>query len=224
MSDLRLILFDFDGTLVDSQRLILAAMRQAFAGLGEPVPSDAEVLSIVGLSLPQAFAALRPDLDAEAHDRMTAAYKAAFFRMREAGGAAAASPLYPGARAALDRLSGDPAALLGIATGKARRGLDPMLAAHDLQGFFSTLQTADLHPSKPHPAMVEAALAETGVPPGRAVMVGDTEFDIRMGKAAGVRTVGVTWGYHPVARLRAAGADMVIDSFDALDAALEALA
>jgi phosphoglycolate phosphatase len=225
MSDLRLVVFDFDGTLVDSQRLIIAAMGRAFAGLGEAPPPDPQVLSIVGLSLPQAFATLRPDLPGDAVDRLTAGYKTAFFDLRSAGDEAAASPLYPGARDALDRLAATgPETLLGIATGKARRGLDHMLAAHDLGRYFSTLQTSDFHPSKPHPAMLAAALAETGVDAARSVMVGDTEFDIAMGRAAGLRTVGVAWGYHPVERLRAAGADVVIEGFEALDAALEALA
>ncbi|MEM8742465.1 MAG: HAD-IA family hydrolase [Pseudomonadota bacterium] len=225
---LRLIVFDFDGTLVDSQRLILAAMAQAFATCALPTPPDAQVLGIVGLSLPQAFKRLRPDLPGETVVALTAGYKLAFGKLRDAakaqGSGAGTSPLYPGARAALERLSAwGPDTLLGIATGKGRHGLDDLLTQHDLAGHFTTLQTADLHPSKPHPAMLEACLAETGVDASRAVMVGDTAFDIEMGRAAGFRTIGVSWGYHPVADLRAAGADTVIESFDALDGAVEAV-
>ncbi|MEL6235548.1 MAG: HAD-IA family hydrolase [Pseudomonadota bacterium] len=226
--DLRLIVFDFDGTLVDSQRLILAAMGRAFAECGLAAPPDAQVLGIVGLSLPQAFKRLRPDLPGKTIAALTAGYKLAFGHLRDAakreGGGAGTSPLYPGARAALARLSSwGPETLLGIATGKGRRGLDDLMTEHDLGGFFTTLQTADLHPSKPHPAMLEACLAETGVAASRAVMVGDTAFDIEMGRAAGYRTIGVAWGYHPVADLHAAGADDVIESFDSLDRAVEAL-
>lgn len=208
-----LVIFDVDGTLLDSQAHILGAMAIAFAGIGHPCPPREAVLGIVGLSLPQAMARLAPDLDADA---LVAGYKSAFGTLR----AETASPLYPGARAALERLAAR-GIVLGIATGKSRRGLDHVLAAHGLAGHFATTQVADDHPSKPHPAMVLAALAETGADPARAVMIGDTSFDMDMGRAAGVRTLGVSWGYHPRAAL--AGADAVIDGFDALEAALDHL-
>ena len=111
--------------------------------------------------------------------------------------------------------------VLGVATGKSRRGLDHILAAHALQGAFATCQVADDHPSKPHPSMVLAALAETGVDPSMAVMIGDTSFDMEMGRSAGVATLGVSWGYHPVADLLGAGATRVIDGFAALVPALD---
>jgi len=208
-----LVIFDVDGTLLDSQAHILGAMARAFDGIGKPCPPRDEVLGIVGLSLPQAMARLAPDLDGEA---LVAGYKAAFGALR----AERDSPLYPGAREALERLAarGIP---LGIATGKSRRGLDHVLAAHGLAPMFATTQVADDHPSKPHPSMILAALAETGADPAQAVMIGDTSFDIEMGRAAGVRTIGVSWGYHPRAAL--AGAEVVIDRFDALDAALDQL-
>lgn len=210
---MNLVIFDVDGTLLDSQAHIVGAMELAFAGIGQPCPPRAAVLGIVGLSLPQAMAQLAPDLDSAA---LVAGYKAAFGSLR----AQEDSPLYPGARQALERLAarGIP---LGIATGKSRRGLDHVLAAHGLAGFFATTQVADDHPSKPDPAMVRAALAATATPPHQAVMIGDTSFDMDMGRAAGVRTIGVSWGYHPRSAL--AGADVVIDGFDALDAALEQL-
>jgi phosphoglycolate phosphatase len=133
------------------------------------------------------------------------------------------APLYPGARAAVERLAAEPGTLLGIATGKARRGLDHLLLAHDLGRYFATAQTADRHPSKPDPSMLLAALAETGAGAGEAVMIGDTAFDVAMGRAAGMATIGVAWGYHPRERLRDAGADMIVESFDALDDALQRL-
>ena len=94
-----------------------------------------------------------------------------------------------------------PENVLGTATGKARRGLDVVIDAHGLHGLFVTLQTADLHPSKPHPSMLAAACNETGINPARAIMIGDTSYDMEMGKAAGVKTIGVAWGYHPLADL-----------------------
>lgn len=218
MSDLKLAIFDVDGTLVDSQSHILAAMEAGFAALGRPVPPRAAVLAIVGLSLEVGVMRLAPDLTEAEAARLVAAYREAFFALRVGG---AASPLYPGAAEALAALSTRDEVLLGVATGKSRRGLDHVLEAHGLAKVFVTTQVSDHHPSKPHPAMVEAALGETGVAPDCAVMIGDTEFDIEMGRAAGVRTIGVSWGYHGVDRLGAA--DRVIDRFDALLPALNDL-
>lgn len=219
----RLVVFDLDGTLIDSQKAILRAMDAAFGALGLATPPTERALAVVGLSLPEAMAALAPDLPPAAALALVDGYRARFVADRAAGAAAADAPLYPGARAALERLAAGPGTLLGIATGKARPGLDHALAIHDLAGFFATTQTADAHPSKPHPAMLRAALAATGCPPAQAVMVGDTEFDVAMGRAAGLATIAVAWGYHPRARLETAGADAVIESFDALDAALDRL-
>ncbi|MGB0496961.1 MAG: HAD-IA family hydrolase [Rubricella sp.] len=218
MSRLRLAVFDMDGTLIDSQSLILASMRAAFAELGRAAPSDADVLSIVGLSLPVAIARLAPGLSPAAVDRVADLYKAAFVRLRAETGGEATVPLYPGMRGLLEDLSRRESLLLGVATGKARRGLDHVYAAHGIGHHFVTSQTADTHPSKPHPAMLHAALSETGVDPADAVMIGDTEFDMEMGRAAGMRTIAVSWGYHPVERLRAA--DRIVNDADGLRAAL----
>lgn len=222
MSGARLVVLDMDGTLIDSQRVILAAMAGAFAGAGHPMPPETDVLAIVGLSLPEAMTALAPHLPRAATEDLVLRYRD-WFALNRVGGAEVEAPLYPGARAALTRLAARGDVALGIATGKARRGLDHVVAAHDLAEFFVTTQTADGHPSKPHPSMLRAALAETGAAPDLAVMVGDTEFDVAMGRAAGFSTIGVAWGYHPRARLEAAGADLVIESFDALDAALDSV-
>ena len=222
--DLRLVVFDMDGTLIDSQHLIVDAMHGAFGLAGHPLPTRDEILAIVGLSLEEAVAALAPALPVTETRRLADHYREGFVAQRAAGSGAEQAPLYPGARAALERLSSDSATLLGIATGKARRGLDHSFEIHGIGDFFCTLQTADLHPSKPHPSMLLAALAETGAGAQRAVMVGDTEFDIAMGRAAGFGTVGVAWGYHPRSRLEAAGADVVIDGFDSLEGALALVA
>lgn len=215
MTRLRLAIFDVDGTLVDSQAHIRAAMGAAFDSEGLTVPED--VLGIVGLSLPVAVRTLAPEVDEAVAERMVAAYKAAFFEMRSQS----ASPLYPGAREALEALAARDDLLLGVATGKSRRGLDHLMEEHGLKSYFVTEQVADHHPSKPHPSMVLAALAETGVEPDDAVMIGDTGFDMQMGRAGGVRTIGVSWGYHGPERLT--GADRVIAEFGALPAALDDL-
>jgi len=216
MSGPGLVVFDVDGTLVDSQDHILAAMSDAFAAAGQPPPGRAQVLGIVGLSLPEAIARLTPAATGAERAVILAAYRAGFGAIRSR----AAAPLYPGAREALDALRVRPGLVLGIATGNSRRGLDHVLAAHRLVRHFTTTQVADDHPSKPDPSMLMAALAETGEVAGRAVMIGDTTFDIEMGRAAGFATIGVGWGYHPAATLRAAGADCVVGDFAALLPAL----
>lgn len=223
MTELNLVIFDVDGTLIDSQDFIVAAMSAAFADLGRAAPTRAEIIAITGLSLPQAVARLAPDLDGSAIDALAERYKANFIRLRAERGGEANSPLYPGARAAIEALHARPETLLGVATGKARRGLDHAFAAHDLDRFFVTRQTADHHPSKPHPAMIEAALSETGVAPRHAVMVGDTTYDVEMAVSAGIAAIGVSWGYHPVSALLAAGAHHIVEDFGELAAAVETL-
>ncbi len=220
---LRLAVFDMDGTLIDSQAFILEAMERGFRGAGLTPPAPEATLAIVGLSLAEAVRTLSPDLPDPEVARVADLYKASFIALREEKGGEANAPLYPGARDALARLGAREELLLGVASGKARRGLDHALKAHALESLFHTLQCADGHPSKPHPSMLLAALGETGAEAVDAVMIGDTEFDIAMGRAAGMATVGVSWGYHPVERLRAAGADIVIDRYEDLDDALEML-
>ena len=195
---MKLAVFDLDGTLVDSQALIIGAMAQAMEGAGLPVLDRDQVLFIVGLSLPLAVATLLPDQPEARQNEVVAGYRAAFMSRRMDDEA----PLYPGARACLDALAGRDDLLLGIATGKSRRGLDAMLDHHGLRGHFVTLQTADNHPSKPSPAMLLAACDEAGVDPAKAVMIGDTTFDMQMALNARTAALGVDWGYHPATALR----------------------
>ena len=208
---MKLIVFDVDGTLVDSQAHIHGAMQRAFAALGLTCPARDDVLSIVGLSLPQAMARLAPGADNEA---LVQAYKVSFAGMR----ADTASPLYPGAWDVLNQLAAREDVLLGVATGKSRRGLRHVITAHGLEGFFVTTQGADDHPSKPSPSMLLTAMQDAGCDAQDTVMIGDTSFDMDMGAAAGVHRIGVTWGYHPPEALHQANA--VIDRFQDLPATL----
>lgn len=214
---MKLVIFDVDGTLSDSQHQICAAMDWGFAQLGLPVPPRSAILSIVGLSLPEAVARLVPQETAQTQARIVAFYKESYKTRRISEPA----PLFAGARDCLDRLAGRDELFLGVATGKSRRGLDALFEHHGLDGYFITRQVADDHPSKPHPSMLFTALAEAGAEARDAVMIGDTTYDIEMGRAAGIATIGVSWGYHPVAELIEAGADRIVEDFAALEAALD---
>ena len=218
MSDLRLVIFDVDGTLVDSQAEIVAAMTLAFAAEGLAMPERDAVLSIVGLSLVEAFAMLCPDSDDAQRDRLVDAYKDSFVSLR--GENKEMGPMFPGALAAIRKLQEQEHTLLAIATGKSRRGLDKVLERHQLTGVFHSEQVADYHPSKPHPSMILTALGDTGVAQDRAVMLGDTTFDMDMARAAGVKKIGVSWGYHPTSLLMP---DLLIEDFAELGSAVDQL-
>ncbi|WP_269581608.1 HAD-IA family hydrolase [Roseibium sp. Sym1] len=213
-----LILFDVDGTLVDSQNTILHGLQVGFDAVGLAMPDRETALSIVGRSLEEAFFDLVGPSHLDKVPAMAAAYRQSKIARREQG--LDLDPLYPGARETIERLHQRDDLLLGIATGKAMRGVRHMLDKHDLHGRFITIQTADTSPSKPHPDMVLKAMAETGADPDRTLMVGDTGFDMAMAKAAGAHALGVTWGYHDQSRLVEGGADRIIDEFDRLDHAL----
>ena len=217
MSDpLRLILFDCDGTLIDSQHMIVAAMEHAFTENGVPPLPRERVLSIVGLSLNEAIAHLLPEVEEERRLAVTRTYRDAFFDLRSKP--ELSEPVFEGMPAVLDALSREENLMLGIVTGKSDRGLEHILGLHDLRHYFVTLQTADRHPSKPHPGMVHAALRETGAEAANTLVVGDTTFDMEMARAAKAGALGVSWGYHPSDDLVRAGAHDVIHAVEALPA------
>ncbi|KAA5804481.1 HAD-IA family hydrolase [Alkalicaulis satelles] len=222
MSGLKLAVFDVDGTLVDSRQVIHAAMTRAFerAGLG-PIAYD-RVRTIVGLELSEAVARLAPPDFGEARViALTGFYKEAFVEQRAERGFS--EPLYEGARETVERLC-DEGWLLGVATGKARRGLDIVFSHHDLHRHFQTLQTADGGPGKPHPRMVLDAMAETGVRPEDTVVIGDTGWDMTMARNAEVHALGVSWGFHTPDEIMDAGAHAIHHDFAALNAALDLFA
>lgn len=215
---MKLVVFDCDGTLVDSQHMICAAMQQTYDQHGLVCPPRETVLSIVGLSLQEAFVTLAGDA-VHPIDALVESYKSAFRGLRRDN--THHEPLYPGARDAVETLAVRDDVLLGIATGKSVRGVRLVLTHHGLYDCFTTVQTADTAPSKPDPAMLHQAMREAGASPRDTVMIGDTVFDIAMARAAGVAAIGVSWGYHPAADLRAAGADAVVDDFAQLLPCLE---
>lgn len=205
----RLVVFDCDGTLVDGQAAICETMELAFRNTGLAAPERNKVRRIVGLSLPFALRELAPDATDDERHAVVEAYKAGYRELRLSG--ALREPLYAGIAALIDELDAE-GRLLGVATGKSDRGLHACLDTHGIKHRFVSLQTADRHPSKPHPAMLEAALGDAGVAPADAVMIGDTSFDMEMAQAAGVRAIGVAWGYHEPRELLEAGASAVAET------------
>jgi len=220
MPDLRLVIFDVDGTLVDSQNMIVAAMEVAFEAATLPLPDRTALLSIVGMSLPEAMLRLVPGASDVVVGTLVDGYRSAYFRLRQTLGSAESSPLFDGMAEVLRGLAAEPWTLLAVATGKSRRGLDKLIEGHGWQGLFVSGQTADDHPSKPNPAMIEQILRDTGVAADRAVMIGDTSFDMDMARAAGVRSIAVTWGYHSRAAL---DADLYATTPAELTAAIDTL-
>ena len=204
----RLAIFDCDGTLVDSQHNICRAMELCFAAAGLDPPARERTRAVVGLSLVEAMRVMLPDAGPDSHAELAEAYKRAFQGMRADG--LADEPLYDGVAELIDAMEAA-GWLLGVATGKSDRGLALCLDHHGLAGRFVTLQTADRHPSKPHPSMVGQAMADAGADAGTSLMIGDTSYDMAMARAAGITAIGVTWGYHGADALRAAGAHHLAD-------------
>ena len=217
---LRLAVFDCDGTLVDSQHSIIAAMHAACDTHGFEKPAAEAVRRVVGLPLDVAIRRLMPHVDDDLSKVVSESYKAAFFELRQAGGVQ--EPLFPGMGGVLDALDGA-GWLMGIATGKSHRGLVSTLEHHDLYDRFVTHQTADRAHGKPHPDMMYKAMTETGANPQDTVMIGDTTFDIEMAANADVCAIGVAWGYHETQELLDAGAARVVSSAEELSQALFAM-
>jgi len=213
MSQPRLVVFDCDGTLVDSQHNIVASMAASWRANELPPPPAANVRRVVGLPLLEAIVNLHPQGSREVHMSLVDCYKDAFYSLRQQPDHR--EPLYPGTVEALDAMEAA-GYLLAVATGKSLRGLNATLERHGLEGRFATLKTADDGPGKPHPHMLEAAMAETGAGPASTVMIGDTIFDIEMARNAQVRSIGVSWGYHDPTELHTSGAAGVIDEFGEL--------
>jgi phosphoglycolate phosphatase len=204
----RLAVFDCDGTLVDSGATIYAALTESLQANGLAVPPPEVSRRVIGLSLVEAIAQLTPNLSNADHRKLAEDYKRAFMAMRAAG--RVEEPLFDGVLEVLDAFEAD-GWLLAVATGKSDRGLRHCLEQHNIHARFVSLQTADRHPSKPHPSMVEQAIADADAEPASTIVVGDTSFDMAMAAAAGARGIGAGWGYHDAHELLAAGAVAVAE-------------
>jgi phosphoglycolate phosphatase len=216
---LRLVIFDLDGTLIDSVALIVETVTNAFRAVDEPVPDERAIRAISGITARDAMAFLAPTATPDRINTILESYRTQY--RGQAG--VAREPLFAGALDALDRLQANPDTILAVATGKGYNGAVTLLERHGIIGRFQSIQTPDHNRGKPDPQMIETAMSKAGATQAQTVMIGDTVHDMRMAKAAGVGAIGVTWGYHEQVELLAEGADIVIDSFDKLDGAIDQL-
>lgn len=209
---MRLVVFDLDGTLINSEALIIETVRESFAAVGQAIPSDAAIRSISGITAREAMGILAPGVDEDSIDAILNSYRTHY--QQRAG--LAREPLFDGALAALDRLQAQPETILAVATGKGHAGAITLLERHDIIDRFNSIQTPAHNRGKPDPQMIETAMERAGIGREATVMIGDTSHDMKMARAAGVKALGVAWGYHTVPELEAAGAHIVIDRMDDL--------
>ena len=215
---LKLAIWDMDGTLVDSREVIQMAMERAFGNMGLPIPDYNATRQTVGLPLDEVCRRLAPDTFDEARlPDLVESYRQAFIARRTEPGFV--EPLYSGATKTLEKLRADNW-LIGLATGKPHRGVEAIFNMHPLEHFFDTVWCADDGPGKPNPFMVEEAMKAVGTEPDQTLMIGDATFDILMGRAARVHTLGVSWGFGTEAELTEAGAHEVHHDFASLNNAL----
>lgn len=220
LSAARLVVFDCDGTLVDGQHAISAAMADAFRFHRMASPDPSVIRRVVGLPLVEAVARLAPGAESRLCSALALTYKESFQRLRQSPDYF--EPLFPGVPEVLEQLQ-ELGYVLGIATGKSTRGLTATLERHGLSGHFAVLKTSDDGPGKPDPHMLLCAMSDTGAVPGTTVMIGDTVFDMEMARGARVPAIGVAWGYHESAELTAAGAVAVVAAFGELSDLVERL-
>ncbi len=219
---MKLVIFDCDGTIVDTQDKIGANMKEAFESLDLVWPGQAATRGIIGLSLLQAMRKLFPAGEHFQHEALVVRYKEISHRETDADQTPVMS-FYDGALEAIKWLRARDDMFLAIATGKSHRGVLHMLKAAKLPvNAFISIQTADSAASKPHPEMIMNAMADAGGIGGHdTVMVGDASYDMEMARSANVHAVGVDWGYQSVETLENSGAHKIMSHFSQLDGMLK---
>ena len=210
----KLVIMDLDGTLVDSQEFIISATTVAFRDEGLKVPKRENILSIIGLSLAEAFRVLNKDLNEKQIKKLISEFKKCYNTFNQEQ---LISPLYENAKNFLENLKRNEEIILAIATGKGLKGLLQILKAHNLEAFFSKLQTSDFYPSKPDPTMLVSLMKTLKIKTEDAVMVGDTDFDISMAHRAGIKSIGVLWGYHSISRIKLMKPTAIVENFADLE-------
>tara|TARA_Y100001935_G_C17311324_1_gene516537 strand:+ start:1327 stop:1983 length:657 start_codon:yes stop_codon:yes gene_type:complete len=208
----KLIIFDWDGTLMDSVDRIVVCMKKALVDLGYREPKYEEIQDLIGLSLEKTIQKLFKDIDQRGIDDISAQYKK-YWQSNDV----IDSKLFLNVQKVIIELSKQ-GYLLAIATGKSRNGLSKSLANSNLEHFFHATRCADETKSKPHPLMIEELISELKVNKNQALMIGDTEFDMEMAKNAGIKAVGVSYGVHDKQRLSKSGAEYIMtDMIQLLD-------
>ena len=210
-----MIVFDWDGTLMDSTTVIATSIQSACRDLGLPVPSDEAARHVIGMGLVQALQHAVPDAPETMYEPLAERYRHYFLAQDES------IPLYAGAAETIVELH-EAGHVLAVATGKSRKGLERALDSSGLRRYFQATRTADQTFSKPHPAMLLELMDELGVDAGRVLMIGDTTHDLQMAINAGVDAVGLTHGAHPEDQLRALQPLALLDDFHELRAWLKA--
>ena len=218
---LKLAIWDMDGTIVDSREVIQTAMVRSFEAVDLVPPAYDDTRKVIGLGLSEACRVLAPTVSNDKLHELVETYRHAFVALRAEGDGF--EPLYAGAQAAIERLAND-GWLLAIATGKARRGIESFFEQHNMRDLFDTTWCADDGPGKPHPFMCEQAMSALGAEPHETLIIGDAVHDIRMGRNAGIHTMGVSWGFGTSSELKAVGAHEVHDDFSSLNAGLDQFA
>ena len=204
-------IFDWDGTISDSADKIVSCVQGAAIDLNLPLLDDKPIKNIIGLGLSEAIQMLYPGLDSESERLFKEAYSTHFVEDQTP------SPLFPGAMETLTQLR-ENRSIIAVATGKSRKGLDRVLESHDLQDFFHYTRCADETASKPNPLMLAELISLAGVNVNEAVMIGDTEWDMRMADNIGMSKIAVSFGAHEKHRLLDCAPDLFVDEFsDILD-------
>ena len=207
----KLLIFDWDGTVIDSAARIISSMQKAAQDLSQPALTDEAVRNIIGLGLPEAIRVLIPDVDEAVIPQMRERYGHYYLGVDDTP-----TELFDGVEQTLSNLK-DKGYRLAVATGKSRRGLKRVFDDTGLEYLFETSRCADETTSKPHPHMLEEILQETGLNAADAVMIGDTEFDLEMGVRAGMDTIAVSYGAHHIDRLKAYKPVLVMNEFPDLE-------
>lgn len=210
MSRYQLIVFDWDGTLMDSTSHIVNCMQQAITQLSLPPLEDTAISHIIGLGLNEAIVALYPDASLETVEHLANTYRQTWLNNPYD------SPLFDHAHNLIKRLS-EQNYFLGVATGKSRRGLDKVLKSTNLESYFHATRCADECHSKPHPQMIEELINYFGVTAKETLMIGDTEYDLQMAHNAGADSLAISHGAHDITTLRACQPQAIVDNLQQVE-------
>ncbi len=213
MSTPKLVIFDLDGTLIDTVSLFVGSIRAVLADMGQPVPDEKTIRSISGLGLQVGIRRVAPGLDEEGIGELIGRYQRETLARV---GRSSQEDLFAGAPELLNELAGRDDMLISVATGKSRAGTDRVLRAHGIAEMFTSIHTPDSNMAKPHPDMILDAMGVAGADRAVTLMIGDTTHDMEMAVAAGVRPIGVNWGYHAQDELLGSGASAMADDFETL--------